>query len=370
MSEEQAQTIEVAEEAAAPEGIIKTSPTRASVKELGWSKQEIDAAEKRGMLEKPEDAEAQEKEVAAKRIEADKTVATKKPEVKLPSNFLDDMDAELTPAQEKVFLENFPPGTKPRAFYFRAKNERAQRQRAEAERDKFALELQLRKDRDAKPLNAEPEVERDADGNVINPDEKPLTMKQLKAMQKLEMDEMNRKRDELQQRSAKVSEALTTQEEYAKSTLPDFEDTVKLATDLVNNLDQLEDPVKKSRAVKLIKDLQVAAATADKYGVDDYTASMIAYEMGQMHPKYGQKADPDGPPKVEPKNGALTPEQMRKVEENAKRRASSASLPGGNGKRAIAVEDVTIKDVLKMTPEARYAFKKKYPERMEKLLRG
>jgi transcription-repair coupling factor (superfamily II helicase) len=361
-------TVEIASEPIIEAEIVKTEesvPTRIELKEKGWSKAEMDAAEKRGMIGKPE-----EKKTEPKKVEEVKPDLKKVDEEKPKSNFLDEMDRELTPEQEKVFLETFPPGTKPRAFYFRAKNERLARQNAEAERDKLALELQMHKDSKLK-LEDRPEV--DENGNVIDPEDQPLTMKQLKAMQLKEREEMDKQREELSTRSAKASDALKTQEEFARSTLPDFDETVKLAAELVQNLDMIPEKWKREKVVKLIKELQVTAATADKYGVDDYNAPMVSFEIGQLHPKYGQKADPNGETKVDPKpNGkALTAEQMKRMEENTQRRTSSASLPGSsNGRRVVSVDDLTIKDVLKMTPEERFKFKKDHPEKMQKLMRG
>lgn len=368
--------IKTVEVAAEPEKVEAAKPevTREDLKSKGWSKAEMDSAEKRGMIPKPEEKSEPKAEEDKKPEIVEKRVEQRDP--KKEGNFLDDMDREMSPEQEKVFLETFPPGTKPRAFYFRAKNERQQRQRAEAERDRMALELKLHKERELK-FEEKPAAELDADGNVIDPEDKPLTMKQLKALQKAEQETLNNQQNELTERSKRVSEAMKTQEEYAKSVIPDFDETVKLATDLVNNIEQIPEKWKKDKVIKLLKDLQVTAGTADKYGVDDYNASMIAYELGQLHPKYGQKSasgqqtDKDGT-KSDPKaNGSLTPEQMKRLEENTQRRASSASLPGSSaGRRVVSVEDITTRDVLRMSPEERYKFKKDHPEKMSALMRG
>jgi len=373
---EEAKTVEVP--AAEPEQAPKQTEvvTREQLKEKGWSKAELDAAEKRGMIPAPEKKSEPEKSADDKALTTDKAIEPEKkvePVAKLPGNFLDDMDMELSPAQEKIFLEMFPPGTKPRAFYYRAKNERRARQRVEQERDRIALELQTRKDEEARRASGVPEPEVDADGNVIDPEDKPLTMKQLRELQKKEREEMAAREKEMNSRAGKVSEALVEQEEYAKSVYPDFEETVKLATDLVNNLEKVSDPLKRSKIVKMAKDLQVTAGNADKYGLEDYTASMIAYELGQMHPEYGQKKpDQHGEPTKDPKaNGSLTPEQMKRIEENTQRRASSASIPGSQGgKRTISVNEVTVKDLLKMSPEGRFKFKKDNPSRYAELMRG
>lgn len=376
-------TVEVAEEPKAPEAAKPDTITREQAKEKGWSPAEIDSAEKRGMvaaLAVNNDASQAAKDAADKKKAADALAEAnngKRAEDKLPGNFLDDMDKELNPAQEKLFLELFPPGTKPRAFYFRAKNERLARQRAESERDKLALELQLRKDDDVRREKPATEPEVDEDGNPIDPDDKPLTRKELLKMRQDEQAAIDKQQKELNERSERVGNALVAQEEFAKSVYPDFAETVALATELVNKVNMIADPITRGKVVRLVKDLQKTAAEADKHDVDGYTASMIAYELGQLHPEYGQKKpannghDKDKQvPKAdgEPK---LTPEQMERIKENTQRRASSASLPGdGGGRRVISVSDVKVKDLLRMSPEERFKFKKDHPAKFSELMRG
>jgi len=355
----------------APEPEVKpidapVAPTRQELKEKGWSKAEMESAEKRGMIAKVEDKKPEDK-----KPDPEKKIEPKIDEDRRSINKIPDFTFK-TPEQEKAFMDAFGPGTEQRAMYFRMKNERQSRQNAEAERDRLALEVQLYKDQKLK-LEDTPAHDVDENGNIIDPEDKPLTMKQLKAMQQAERESLNKQQEELTARSAKASEALKNQEDYARSTLPDFDETVKLAADLVQNLEQIPEKWKRDKVVKLIRELQVTAATADKYGVDDYNAPMVSFEIGQLHPKYGQKAEPDGERKADPKaNGKpLTPEQMKRIEESTQRRTSSASLPGSsNGRRVISVDDLTIKDVLKMSPEERYKFKKDHPEKMQKLMRG
>jgi hypothetical protein len=175
-----------------------------------------------------------------------------------------------------------------------------------------------------------------------------------------------------------VSEAIKTQEEYAKSLQPDFDTTVKLSTDLIQHLDELVPDIKtQKRIIKRFQELQVAAANADKLGVDDENAADIAYELGKFHPDYGkstngQASDIDGQPKRPDTkaNGSLTPEQMKRVADNTQRRTSSASIPGGGGKRTISVEDVGLKELNDMNSEDRSKFKTNHPERYSKLMRG
>jgi hypothetical protein len=99
---------------------------------------------------------------------------------------------------------------------------------------------------------------------------------------------------------------------------------------------------------------------------------MIAYEIGQLHPSYGQRAEKNGEfVKPEPKaNGGLTPDKMKRIEENTLRRASSASVSGGGGRRAVSPDDVSLADLNRMTATQRLSFREKHPDQYAKLLRG
>lgn len=366
-------------------------PTRTEMRDKGWSAKELDAGEKHGLLVKSESAEqakieadkkaADEKakadaEAKAKEIEAGKKPDT--PALDKPKSDIPDFTFK-TPEQEKVFLDAFGSGTPQRAMYFRMKNERLARQAAERERDreraeKVALEAQI------KALSAtKPALEMDEDGNPIDPEDKPLTVKQLRELQRAEAEAIEKKNRELNERAQVVADAQRTQEEYARSLFEDFDPTVEKAKDLMKNLDTLvPEKWKQAKVIKLIRELQVAAANADKIDLDEYHAALIAYELGQLHPTYGQKpnspngnaSDKDG--KLDPKkdHGSLTPEQMKRIEENARRGASSASVTGGGGKRTISVDDVDLATLNRMGYSERQKFRQKYPDQYAKLLRG
>jgi hypothetical protein len=105
--------------------------------------------------------------------------------------------------------------------------------------------------------------------------------------------------------------------------------------------------------------------------LDDDNAAHIAYAIGSFHPDHGKTPVKTGTPKVDPKgNGALTTEQMKRVETNTQRRASSASVAGGGGKRVISVDDVDLATIVKMSPAERLRFSEKHPDQYAKLLRG
>lgn len=363
-------------------------PTHDEMKAQGWSAKELDAAEKRGMIAKPEEADAKAKADAQAKVdaeakakeEAEKVAAAKNDDGK-PKSSIPDFTFK-TPEQEKAFLDAFGAGTPQRAMYFRMKNERQARQAAEQERDREkgareALEARI------KALEAgKPAQELDENGNPIDPDDKPLTLKQLRELQKAEAEEIEKKKLELNQRAAIVAEAQQTQEEYMKAEHTDFEEAVSLTKDLIQNLDSLvTEEWEKEEIISHIRAMQVAAAQADKIDLNRNHAARIAYRIAKYHPKYGQKADPskngdasdkDGKSE-DPKKangGRLTPDQMKRLEENNQRRASSASVTGGGGKRTISVEDIDLPTLNKMNYAERQRFREKHPTEYAKLLRG
>lgn len=360
-------TVEIAEKEVVAPPETAPVPTRDDLKAQGWSAKEMDAAEKRGMIQKPDEKKEEKKPDAPAAPETKAPAPEKKEEKK--ENFLDAMDRELTPEQEKVFLDAFGPGTKPRAFYFRAKNERQARQAAQA-----ALEKAQARIRELEIVDP-PKPEIDANGNEIDPDDKPLTLRAIKELQKKEAEQAAAQEREISERAQRVVEAQKTQEEFAKSVYPDFDDTARLAAEVIKDLDVLvPEKWKQAKALRLIRDLQISAAQADQIGVDEYNAAMIAYELGSMHPRYGKRAEEKEngkPERPEGKaNGGLTAEQMKRMEENAQRRPSSASIPGGGGKRTISVDDVTAEVLVKMSAQERLAFRQKYPDRYAKIVRG
>jgi hypothetical protein len=198
-------------------------------------------------------------------------------------------------------------------------------------------------------------------------------------MREQEAKEEARRKAETETRAETIARTHEEQEKIVRDVYPDFDDALKLAKELATDLEAIEDPVKQKWARKLMKDFHNAALNADKLGEDDLTAAELAYEIGRLHPRYGKsrqaEAINDGTlnakPEISPNNGTggqkHTPEQMKRLEANTQRRASSASIPGSGGRRTVSPEDVTASDFIAMSPEKRAAFKEKYPEQMARL---
>lgn len=354
------------------------APTVEALRENGWTKEEITAAEKRGMVEKKEEPKPTEDQPKpeAKKEEVVAPIEEKK-------SSLPDFTFK-TPEQEKAFLDAFGPGTPQRAMYIGMKNERRAKQAERAARLEAEKKAQELSERLAK-LEKVASREIDEDGNPIDPEDKPLTVRQLKELEEKKEAERRAKEEELNKKARVLAEAQTAQEEYARSVYPDFDSSIELVADLANNLDAyIPDRFKRAQVIRLIQDMKIAATNADQIDLDDYNAAMIAYEIGKFHPNYGKKAgnatpqkdglasESNGKPKDPTKanGGQLSPEQMKRIAENTQRRPSSASVGNGSGKRVIDADDVTAEDLNGMSYVQRQRYKSKHPERYAQLLRG
>lgn len=347
-------------------------PKRDELRAKGWSKEDMDSAEKHGLIEKaePETKEPVEpKENAPEEDVKAEPKAEKKQEPTVPEKRPGIPDFSFkTPEQEKAWLDAFGPGTPQRGLYFRMKNERQARQAIEAERDALRNEIELLK-RGKAPEKAVDDMDSLlSDGDVANNvEDKPLTIRDLKKFEEEKSrlaEEENRKE---MIRRARIAEAHKAHEEYAREIYPDFDDAVVRATEVMKNLDDMvPEKWKREKVIRLMKDLQYAAANADTLEVDGLNASHIAYEISQYHPEHGKpKAD-----KPERANGSPTSEVVKRMENNTQRRASSASVAANGGGRIVSIDDIGLKELNAMTSAERWKFREKHPDRYERLVRG
>lgn len=337
-------------------------PSREDLASGGWTKAELDSAEKRGMISTPE-------KVEAKPVPKEEVAPEVKPEAK-PTHVSSVPDYKFTPEEQAIVDANFGKGNPFRAFYFRAKNERLGRQKAEAE--KAAL---LAENAALKAGKMPPVAQVDEQGNVIDPDNQPLTRKILKELRAQEDREAQEAREAMDSRARVLASAHVEQETYAREFYEDFDVTIPLAKEVMQNLETLiTDRNDRADVVDLIYKLQIAAANADKIGPDERSFADIAYKIGKFHPKYGKaQAEPKTTvvlPKDPKASGGLTPEQLERMKANTQRRASSASVLDGGGKRTISAEDVDLATLNEMGASRRMAFAKNHPEQYAKLLRG
>lgn len=348
----------------------EVKPTREELRGLGWTKEELDSAEKRGMVAKEEEKKAEPVEPkpetkAEPKVEEKQEEAAKETEKK--PNGLPEFTFK-TPEQEKAWLDAFGPGTPQRGLYFRMKNERRERQAIEAERDKLLREVEELKSKGQVAKKTEDDsmqslLDDMENANGTPEEDKPLTMRQLKELEAKREKELKNQ----EARQIRLTEAHREQEEYARNVYPDFDDAVVRAKEVMQRIDEIvPEKWRQAKLRKLMVDLQVAAAKADELGLDDYNAAHIAYEIAGFHPEHGKpKAE-----KPEKANGGHTPEAMKRIEQNTQRRASSASVASGSGSRTVSVDDIGLKELNAMSSAERWSFREKHPDRYERIVRG
>jgi hypothetical protein len=362
-------TVEVPEpEAAAPAAEL---PTREQAMKEGLSAVEADKAEKLGLIAKKDEkpaAGAAKPEPAAAEKKPEQPAA--KPAPQSPAQY------DLDPETQKKFEEIFGPGTNPRGLFAYSKKERAGRQAAERAAKQLADENAALKAQLSGKVT--PTVTTPAAGEL--PDEnQPLTLGMLKKMQDQARAEADRQRAEQEERATAIQAAHKEQEDQAKEAFPDYDETVEKAKDVIKMFQKDEfaaDPVKQAKVKDLLVRLQHSAARADQLKPDEYTAALIAYELGQQHPKYGKAADAaepsstTGASKDNPNaGGAGSPEKLKRIEEVTQRRGSSAALTGG-GRRTVPVDDVKGEDLARMSRSQIEAFRKSNPQRYAQLMGG
>lgn len=353
--------------------VNKETPTREDLKQKGWTASEIEQAEKRGMIpkKKEEEKQVEDKKEHEKEAEAKKEEVKPEPKKSVLPNF-----EPLTPEKEKAFYDAFGPGTPQRAMYVGMKIERQKRQQAERERQQFEERFKSIQEEVERLKSGSVKVEVDENGQEIDPNDKPLTRRELEEYEKQKEETRLRREQEINQERSSVVEAMKVQEEYATEIYPDYAETVGLAKEVMTNIDDMfPNKWEQKKVEKLMKDLQVAAANADRYGVDDYNAALIAYEIGKLHPNYGrstngQRSDVNGNLDPQKANGSHTPEKMKRIETNTQRRISSASVSGSGTQRTISANEMTINDFLKLNADQRVKFREKYPERYAEIARG
>jgi hypothetical protein len=239
-----------------------TVPTRDDVKARGWTKAEIESAEKHGLIAKDKKEEEKKAEVAEPVKEPEAKAEEPKPTERRVSGI---PEWNPTPEQEKTLSSILPPGDPMRGLYFRMKNERTARQNIQAQLEK---ERAAREELEAKL--AETKGGQGDEFGIEDPEDKPLTVKAWREIQLREQEEKMRRDQEVNSRAAAIADAQRSQEEYAKEVHSDFDVVVKQAIEVIKNPEIIQEPWKRAKALKLHRDLQEAATNADSIGLDDY----------------------------------------------------------------------------------------------------
>lgn len=348
-----------------------------AIQNEGLSPQEMEMAKKHNLLKKkePEKKEEKEQKKEEKPDEKKETEKEKEPEkgkekVDLRKKLNDpSYDFSVSEEEEYNSIKDFNANEK--AMYFARKKERRKRQEAERLRDEtrskqelYEKELRvLRSDLDnlknnkppAQKTNEDSELEEllneDGTKNEQQPKEdekKYLTQEDLDGRDK----EQEVKRQSQIEQAKKLNERLKEQELEVKAFHEDYNETTNLAKEIMEKPQEFfkDNPRMIARIGAMVKQMYATAGRALSED-QDYTAADIFYEIGKLHPKYGEKppqtANSEANNADEKKNDKGS--AIDRMLANSQKKGSSASVSGGGGARNISVNDITLEQAAKLS---------------------
>lgn len=306
--------------------------TEDSLRESGYTDEEIENASKHGLIPKKDEKVA------------DTAETEKDDEVKAEDDSEEDGEEdteEVTFEKMDEDLESRPDefhkkyDSNAKALYFKQKKFKQRAQEAEAEKELLQVRLKAMEEEIA-ALKERPDDE-------LEDDDTPLTKKDFEriAEEKRKKEEESSKREEEENRvkAQKIKSHLDLQLAEARSKYEDYDHVVELANEVLKKGLVPKD-------IPLSADELQAKYTSKIVNMDDDIAE-FAYRIGKLHPKYGKEREENN----EEANKS-NKKDIEKMVANASKRNSSASLGGGAGaSRKISVEDLTVQDAKNLSTE-------------------
>jgi hypothetical protein len=358
--------------------------TDEKAKEAGLSEAEIEMAKSNGLISDKTDKAKDVKTTDIKKPIADK--ADEKDDRDLSIDEITKIkqaaEVDLDETAEKRLVENYSRNEK--AMYFKAKKAIAKKREAERdlavykERSQY-LEAQLNAYKSIEGKKAQGSSDTANSGGdddaEIN-DETVYTGEEVKKiLGKLKDKTVSEKRppanndvavnEANNQRVLRVKQALDIQEIEAKQKYSDYDDSIKLAQELIEMLSVASNPNDARRIdaqyallemfggdnsriidCKKIADGFIGAIASGGINVYGETASDLAYKLGQMNPKYQSKSEAvvGGQDKNSVEN-----ERAQKIIANAQKVKTPAVV--GGGRRVVPYSDITPEMVANMSIE-------------------
>jgi hypothetical protein len=339
MADEVKATVEIEETPV--EGAEEQRVTVDDATEAGLSAEEIAMGKESGDIidEKPEEKDEAE--------EGDDKKEEKKPEVKKEAK---DEDDEEDPEIEAEKVKDYTPNEK--AQYFQRKKERIKRQKAErraelteirlkAAEEKIELLKSGKKVDDLDDLDAELDAELDGDeGN----DDDIVTKGDLRRAEEKKAQEKKAR----EEKAKTLTQSLDVRYREAREENANFDALCDLAGEVMEE-DQKEGGTYSLKMVQLASD------------PEGDIAGYIT-KLAKLHDRYGEVSKGKTV-----KTGKEGKESANKIINNASKRMTSAAVGGGNGRRIVSEDDLTVQDAAKLSDEA---YAKLSPATRERLLKS
>lgn len=249
------------------------------------------------------------------------------------------------------------------ALYFKWKSDKKARQEAQAERDlKIVQEKVLRTELDKareegnltvgklnainKLLNGDPEditieaIQEILAANVKKAveEEKPLTKSDLLAIEA----EKAEKEKAVAESNKNFVTRMNTLEEYGKTKFEDYDEVIASAKEVLDGKAELPEVIDRADIARRL----VEKINDPKNDEDDISDFVLG--IAKLNPNYGKKKVESGKSEGSKK---VSSEDIDKIVKNAAKGSSSATVNGGNARRVVSHDNLTIEDAAKLTPE-------------------
>ena len=168
-------------------------------------------------------------------------------------------------------------------------------------------------------------------------DDRPLTKKDLNELSEKQKQEQR----EFEEKQKFVVGRINSAESIGKSKYDNFDDAINMAQEVINGKIELPDMLTADEIAKKLNE-RIANKELDPEKVADFVVS-----IAKLNPNFGKK-------QTNPASQAQrkeTDENIDRIIKNASKATSSAAVNGGNGRRMVSLENLTVDDAAKLTPK-------------------
>lgn len=345
-----------------------TKITLNEAQEQGLDEKEIELGKKHGLFveEKKADAKKEEKVDAAQ----DEKKETEKKEDQKNIKPSEKRPWDLTKDEREEMKDRSPNEI---ALYVKSKRDKHKRQEAEAELAQLRAQTSYYKGKAEalEKVSTQPPVEQkktetddflDDYAGKKTDKEKPLTESDLVAREKAKEEKERKQTEEFENKRRETISKLDAQEKSFTEDNPDYTDvydkfTVGIIKADDKKLTELFPKRHEREGVKaMVAKMMQRLTEPDKY-VGDESPAALAYEIGKLHPEYGQSTsvEADEDEDIDEQGDKGSDEKKTTLEKRLDKqgRPSSAPLSGGSNRRPISVKDLTGADLAVM-PEKQF----------------
>ena len=304
-----------------------------------------------------------EKEMAEKSGIVKKEVVDEKKEYKsitdvVTQSTVDSQTFEETEKNESVLLKNYDKNGQ--ALYWKWKHDKRERQSAQAERDLALLrEKSLKGELEKIKTDSTLSIEKLKRINqVLTGPADDITVEALQAIindNKQDVDDANRpltKKDleDIENKKKQEVEGKTQEERFINTRIKDVEDFGRVkfgeqyddimtqAQEVIEGKVEIPESIEREylskRLVELIKNKEVELDKVSSYVVG----------IAKLNPKFGKPKETNSVKKE-------TNENIDRILKNESKQKTSASVGGGNGRRVVSYEDLTVEEAARLSSE-------------------